>query len=175
MNYKFNVNITQDDFFEFNKVVMFETKVGKKLLKLEKLFFALFCLIFALVVLVKYEFSIQGIIAAVLLVVVFFGVGIITKPLNNFILKFNVKSISKLKGKKPYTEKAVLEFYDDVFIEITDENKNEVKYSAIENVFVNEKIVLVFINGMEAYILPTRSFETNEQKSSFVEFLNSKR
>ena len=87
----------------------------------------------------------------------------------------NVKSISKLKGKKPYTEKAVLEFYDDVFIEITDENKNEVKYSAIENVFVNEKIVLVFINGMEAYILPTRNFETNEQKSSFVEFLNSKR
>ena len=55
MNYKFNVNITQDDFFEFNKVVMFETQMGKKLLKLEKLFFALFCLIFALVVLVKYS------------------------------------------------------------------------------------------------------------------------
>ena len=147
MNFKFNVNITQDDFFEFNKVVMFETKVGKKLLKLEKLFFALFCLIFALVVLVKYEFSIQGVIAAVLLVVVFFGVGIITKPLNNFILKFNVKSISKLKGKKPYTEKAVLEFYDDVFIEITDENKNKLSILLLRMFLLMKKLCWFLLMG----------------------------
>ena len=30
MKFKFNVNITQEDYIEFNKIVMTETPVGKK-------------------------------------------------------------------------------------------------------------------------------------------------
>ena len=49
------------------------------------------------------------------------------------------------------------------------------KYSAIENVFVNEKLVVLFINSIQAYIVPTRSFESIEQKNSFIEFLNERK
>ncbi len=90
-------------------------------------------------------------------------------------MKTTVKSLTKIKGKLPYSENSVLEFYDDVFIEITDDNKSEMKYSAIENVFVNEKMVVLFINSIQAYIVPTRSFESIEQKNSLVRFIGEKR
>ena len=49
------------------------------------------------------------------------------------------------------------------------------KYSAIENVFVNDKLVAIFINKMQAYILPVASFESKEQMASLVRFISEKR
>ena len=80
-----------------------------------------------------------------------------------------------MKGKPPYTEHSVIEFYDDIFVETSEDNKTEMKYSAIENVFVNDKLVAIFINKMQAYILPVASFESKEQMISLVRFISEKR
>ncbi len=174
MKFKFNINITQEDYIEFNKAIISETPMGKKLSKIEKIFFAtLFCVLI-LIVLTKNDFSDKGFSMAFCLIIAFVIVLFLTKPINNIANKISVKSLTKIKGKLPYSENSVLEFYDDVFVEITDDNKNEIKYSAIENVFVNENLVVLFINSAQAYILPIRSFESNEQKNSLVEFLNGK-
>ena len=176
MKFKFNVNITQEDYIEFNKIVMAETPVGKKSNKISNLIFIAVCVILVLFTLVNSNFSGEGFIVTGILIIAFLLVHLtLNKAINNLAMKTTVKSLTKIKGKLPYSENSVLEFYDDVFIEITDDNKSEMKYSAIENVFVNEKMVVLFINSIQAYIVPTRSFESIEQKNSFMEFLNERK
>ena len=175
MKFKFNVNITQEDYIELNRIVMSETPAGKKSSKMSNLIFISFCVIAVLVTLTIYNFSGKAFIAAGVLIIAFLLVHLtLNKTITNLAVKGTVKSLTKIKGKLPYSEHSVLEFYDDVFVEITDDNKSEMKYSAIENVFVNENLVVLFINSMQAYIVPTRSFESIEQKNSLVEFLNGK-
>ena len=176
MKFKFNVNITQEDYIEFNKIVMTETPAGKKSSKISSLIFIAVCVILVLLTLVNSKFSGVGFIVTGILIIAFLLVYLtLNKAINNLAIKATVKSLTKIKGKLPYSENSVLEFYDDVFVEITDDNKSEMKYSAIENVFVNEKLVVLFINSMQAYIVPTRSFESIEQKNSFIEFLNERK
>jgi hypothetical protein len=175
MKFKFNVNITQEDYIELNKLVMTETPVGKKSSKMSNLIFILFCVIAALVILTTYNFSGEAFIAVGVLIIAFLLVNLtLNKKINNLAVKATVKSLTKIKGKLPYSENSVLEFYDDVFVEITDENKTESKYSAIENVIVNERMVVIFINSMQGYIVTERSFASPEQKNDFVQFLNDK-
>ena len=176
MKFKFNVNITQEDYIEFNKIVMAETPVGKKSSKISSLIFIAVCVILVLFTLVNSKFSGVGFIVTGILIIAFLLVYItLNKAINNLAMKTTVKSLTKIKGKLPYSENSVLEFYDDVFVEITDENKTESKYSAIENIIVNENLVVLFINSMQAYIVPTRSFESIEQKNSLVRFIGEKR
>jgi hypothetical protein len=176
MKFKFNVNITQEDYIELNRIVMTETPAGKKSSKISNLIFISVCAILVLFTLITSKFSGEGFIATGVLIIAFLLVHLtLNKTINNLAVKATVKSLTKIKGKLPYSENSVLEFYDDVFVEITDENKTESKYSAIENIIVNENLVVLFINSMQAYIVPTRSFESIEQKNSLVEFLNEKR
>jgi hypothetical protein len=175
MKFKFNVNITQEDYIELNKLVMTETPDGKKSSKMSNLIFILFCVIAVLVVLTTYNFSGEAFIAVGVLIIAFLLVNLtLNKKINNLAVKVTVKSLTKIKGKLPYSENSVLEFYDDFFVEITDENKTESKYSAIENVVVNERMVVLFINSMQGYIVTERSFASPEQKNDFVQFLNDK-
>lgn len=175
MKFKFNVNITQEDYIELNRIVMTETPAGKKSSKISNLVFIAVCVILVLFTLVTSKFSGEGFIVTGVLIIAFLLVHLtLNKAINNLAIKATAKSLTKIKGKLPYSEHSVLEFYDDVFVEITDDNKSEMKYSAIENVFVNENLVVLFINSMQAYIVPTRSFESNEQKNSLVAFLNGK-
>ncbi len=175
MKFKFNVNITQEDYIELNRIVMTETPAGKKSSKISNLVFIAVCVILVLFTLVTSKFSGEGFIVTGVLIIAFLLVHLtLNKAINNLAIKATAKSLTKIKGKLPYSEHSVLEFYDDIFVEITDDNKSEMKYSAIENVFVNENLVVLFINSMQAYIVPTRSFESNEQKNSLVAFLNGK-
>ena len=176
MKFKFNVNITQEDYIEFNKIAMTQTPAGKKSNKISNLIYIAVCVILVLFTLVNSNFSGEGFIVTGVLIIAFLLVYLtLNKVINNLAIKATVKSLTKIKGKMPYSENSVLEFYDDVFVEITDDNKSEVKYSAIENVFVDEKFVILFINSMQAYIVPTRSFESETQKNSLVQFVNEKR
>ena len=175
MKFKFNVNITQEDYIELNRIVMTETPAGKKSSKISNLIFISVCAILVLFTLITSKFSGEGFIATGVLIIAFLLVHLtLNKTINNLAVKATVKSLTKIKGKLPYSENSVLEFYDDVFVEITDENKTESKYSAIENIIVNENLVVLFINSMQAYIVPTRSFESIEQKNSLVEVVNGK-
>lgn len=175
MKFKFNVNITQEDYIELNRLVMTETPAGKKSSKMSTFIFIVICAVLVLFTLTTYNFSGEGFIVTGVLIIAFLLVHLtLNKTITNLAVKVTAKSLTKIKGKLPYSENSVLEFYDDVFVEITDENKTESKYSAIENVIVNENMVVLFINSMQGYIVPTRSFQSLEQKNSLVEFLNSK-
>ena len=88
--------------------------------------------------------------------------------------KREIKSFKK-KGKQLYSPVSYMEFYDDLFCETTENEKNELKYEAIESVSViNEKIVYLHKNDALAFILPISCFISNEQYDAFIEFIKTK-
>lgn len=81
----------------------------------------------------------------------------------------------KKSGKMGYSPVAVLEFYQDSFVEITPENKTEQKYTAIERIsIVDNKILYLHVNNVMAYMLPLSCFAGKEQYDAFLEFMATK-
>ena len=134
MKFRFNVNIAPEDYFELNRIVMFEMPAGKKIINTTRIIFAAFCAVAVLFLLSYFDFSTAGVVAAILFLIITVLIQFLTKPLFNMILKSNVKSIAKIKGKPPYTEHSVIEFYDDIFVEIKYyPNPNDLSSSVVVN------------------------------------------
>ena len=94
--------------------------------------------------------------------------------LNAFFLKGHLKSLKK-KGKMAYSPFSVIEFYEDVFVVTTPENKTEQKYSSIERIsIVSNKMIYLHINNLMAGILPFACFESKAQCDEFFEFIRTK-
>lgn len=81
----------------------------------------------------------------------------------------------KKHGKLPYSNISTLEFYDDCFIELTENTKTEVKYDAILKIRVNNpKGIYIYSNVIMAYIIPFEVFNSNDEKNKFLDFINQK-
>lgn len=89
-------------------------------------------------------------------------------------LKLHIKFMKK-HGKLPYSNISTLEFYDDCFIELTENTKTEVKYDAILKIRVNNpKGIYIYSNVIMAYIIPFEVFNSNDEKNKFLDFINQK-
>jgi len=81
----------------------------------------------------------------------------------------------KKHGKLPYSNASTIEFYDDYFIELTENTKTEVKYDAVLKIRVNNpKGIYIYQNAIMAYIIPFKAFNSNDEKSEFLNFINQK-
>ncbi len=75
----------------------------------------------------------------------------------------------------PFSQSSVIEFYDNLFCEKTPDNKTENNYSSIEQIYIVENTVIyIYVNNIMAYIIPKKSFESESQYESFIEFLKKK-
>lgn len=174
MNYKFNVNITDSDYLDFHKFWITKSHYGKKQMTTFKLVIALIFCVYIVFSLYNSAFSLDsflGILPIIILLIIF---ELAFTPLFVLFLKSHLKGLKK-KGKMGYSPSSVLEFYEDKFTEMTDENKAELKYTAVERISVlKDKVIYIHVNNVTAYILPIKSFESEEQYSSFLEFIKTK-
>lgn len=173
MPFKFDISLTEKDYYEFNDFHLFRSPYGKNIFLTCRTVVGLLPILVACLKLLK-GFSIDYIIDIIphilLAAVVFFAF----KPLMRAFVKLNYKQ-QKKAGKLPFSSQSVLEFYEDHFTEITDHNKTENQYSVIESVYiVDEKIIYIFINSVSAHLLPVSSFENKEQYDAFLKFLEEK-
>lgn len=174
MKFRFNVNLTEDDYYEFNRFHMIKSEFGKKQILKMRIFVAVFIVIVSLGLLFADDFSYESFITliplAVILIVVEFGY----VKLTEMILKLQLKSMKK-SGKMGFDPTSVLEFYDDAFVEITDTVRTEQKYAVVESININNgQILYIYVNNIRAYLLPLSSFETKEQFGDFIDFLKQK-
>lgn len=174
MRFKLYINITEEDYLDFNKFQTVKSPYAKK--QIAKLRIGLLAVMLALVILhvSSYGFTAETFVGLapflvlLLLFIIFAPVGM------TFTLKASIKTLKK-QGKMAYSPTAVMEFYDDIFIETTPTNKTEQKYSSVERVsVVDGKMIYIHINNIAAYMLPTASFESKEQYEDFVSFIKTK-
>ncbi len=174
MKFRFNVNINNQDYLDFNKFIMFRSYYGKKQITSFRITVAIIIAIFILAFLFVNGFSKESFLNVIPLVLVMIFVMIFTTKFISWTFKFTIKSFEK-NGKLAYSPESVIEFYDEVFVETTPENKTENKYFAIERIsIVDEKIIYFHINRAMSYFLPLSSFESKEQYNEFLEFIKTK-
>ena len=174
MLYKFECKITDKDYFEFNKYTTVDSPDVKKHTLVSKLLIPIILFIQFMVCVIRgddwYYLSHDLVIFIVVSVVWFFGI----MPFCLFVSLHSVKSMSK-HGKMPYSESAVMEFYDDCFIEITDDTKSQIQYDAVFKVRINkDKAIYIYQNSILAYIIPFDVFESDDDRNGFIEFISER-
>ena len=174
MKFKFDVNLNDNDYFEFNKFMAIKSTYGKKQLNSMRILFAVGMVILMLISLLGGGFTISSLVNiipyAIIAIIVFF-----TLPFFYIsTLKSQMKSLKKT-GKMAFSPSSVIEFYDDLIIETTASSKTEVEFTTVERFsIVQDKYVYVHLNNITAYILPRKSFESQEQYNEFLEFIKTK-
>ncbi len=171
MNFRFGVRVSEEDYVNYNTFVLLRSPYGKKqILSLRVATFAVFAII-SLIAAFGENFTWVSLIGPVVILLVF---QFFLTRFFAWSLKGYIRSMKK-QGKMAYSPEAVLEFYDDTFVEITAENKTEQRYAGVERIsIVDGNMIYIHVNNTMAYMLPFASFESTEHKDQFVEFIKTK-
>ena len=174
MKFQFNVNINEEDYLDYNKFWMLRSHYGKKQMSTFRIIFAVIIGLIILISLYGGNFTFDSFIGIIPMAILLVLYELLLSPLFVLFLKCHLKSLKK-KGKMGYSPSSVVEFYEDVFIETTPQNKTEQKYLSIERgSVVDNKVVYIHVNNIMSYILPFSCFESNEQYNEFLEFIKTK-
>jgi len=172
--FKFDVNITEQDYYDFNTFNNEESKFGKRLMRAFKLLVGVIGLMAIVMFVVNHDFDIGTLIAVIPIVVVVVLLIVFSKTFMRRVNKKTIQTIQK-RGKKLYAPNSTLEFLDEYLVEITPESETKLKYSTVDIAyFVRGEVVYIYINMQQAVILPRASFESQEQWDSFMEFVKGK-
>lgn len=173
--YQFEYKLDDKDFLEFNMQHLSKDPASKKGVLGLRLLLPVGLVVLLLFSLIRSEdFDISLFIAQVIsYTVISVAWFFLVKPLNMFLIKKQVKSTKKY-GKLPYGENVSIRFEDDLIVEATSEAETKVKYASIENIVYGESAIYIYINSMQAFIVPHSVFQSTHQQEDFSHFLHSK-
>lgn len=176
MRFKLNVNITDDQYVEFNKFHLLRSSYGKKYIKNSRIVInacmAFICLSFLLIAVVTKAKSVYAGFAA----------GVITAVVYNFCLeKVLMGSVEKnikkqLKdGLNLYTANQTIEFYDDKIVDYNEDERSEISFNKLEQVCsVDGKYLYLYVSAQSAHIIPLTAFNSHREYEEFLEFIESR-
>ncbi len=174
MHFKFNTTLNDQDYLDYNIFLMTKSPYGKKQITKFRIVLALVYTVLSLLYLLTEDFSVGAWVGAIFILICLVLFELLLNKFFIRITKGQIKSLKK-KGKMPYSPVADMEFYDEVFIETTPENKTEQKYSSIEKVsIITDKIIYIHVNNLLAYIIPLNCFNSKEEYNDFISFIKTK-
>ena len=174
MLYKFNINLNDKDYYNFNKFYNFKTHYGRKLLLFYRIFVVVIFIPFILLTLSDCGYNAEGLVMTILYFILMGAMELLLKPMLCLGVKMNMK-LKKKSGKAPYTPTAEMVFYDDYFIEQTPQSKSEILYSIIDSLYIDGKgNVYIFVNNIAGFILLKSCFDSEDQYNSFLTFISTK-
>ena len=174
MKYKLDVSMTEKDYYNFNKFHMSHSPYGKRSQRSAYIIATVMALLIALMSLIIEGVTLTTMLMLFPYAIVIASILALIKPLSLLILKIQI-TVMKKRGKLPYSASSTLELYDDFFVEITETERREVKYTGAEGIMVAEDgSVYIYMNSLMAYILPVGTFESDEVRDEIREFLLDK-
>ncbi len=174
MKFRLNVNVTDADYYDFNKFYMFHSKTAAKSRTLTRITAILMYVVFGWLFIKAEGFSFKSGVFIGFLVIVMVIMQIFLNKFFWLLTKRRI-DVSKKKGNLKYSKAVVYEFYDDIFHDITETEKSEVKYCVIECVRVIEgRMILLQRSENSSYILPVSCFTAKEECEAFLSFIKTK-
>lgn len=174
MLFQLNINLSEDDYLDFNKFHAFESMHGKKLIDKTRVFFVLAIIILAAFFLLVMGFTTFSITYAALLLLFAVLYMVFFKKLLTRIVKTQIKRLKKV-GKLPFDPVSTLEFYEDKMVEITPQKRTEQSYSIFERIcVVKNRYILLYHSSVGAYILPAAQVKAQLNQEELVSFLSNK-
>ncbi len=174
MLFQLNINLSEDDYLDFNKFHSFESMHGKKLINKTRIFFVLAMIILAALFLLVMGLTTFSITYAVLLLLFTLLYMVFFKKILTRNVKTQIKRLKKV-GKLPFDPVSTLQFHEDKMVEITALQRTEQSYSIFERICVVEnRYVLLYKSSVSAYILPVTQIEAQLNQKDFIDFLSQK-
>jgi len=174
MLFQLNINLSEDDYLDFNKFHSFESMHGKKLINKTRIFFVLAMIILAAFFLLVMGLTTFSITYAVLLLLFALLYMVFFKKILTRNVKTQIKRLKKV-GKLPFDPVSTLEFHEDKMVEITALQRTEQSYSIFERIcVVKNRYVLLYKSSVGAYILPVTQIEAQLNQRDFIDFLSQK-
>ena len=171
--FKFNITLTDDDYFEYNKYTFLNSPTGKKSLFRQRLQLPIMSA-FALIIFFIAKADSTLIITEAIFLAIISILGIIFSKF--FFLKRMRRSFNKRKKleKLPFDEDSTLLFENEAIISTTAESEMTTKYSRLERIIESDKAVYLYVDSVRAYIIPLRTFSSDVDKQQFINFIKSK-
>ncbi len=174
MLFKFNVNLSDKDYLNFNIFCAVKSYYGKKQITRLRIIISLFFCAFEVLTLIQEGFSADAFMMLIPFLLALVLVQALIKPIHIWTVKLHIKSLNKSE-KKRYSPETEIEFYEESFIDTAPEKKMEAKYSSLERVsVVNGEAVYLHHNNLLGHILPMAVFESKTQYDSFIAFIKTK-
>lgn len=95
------------------------------------------------------------------------------KPFVTISVKWQIESMKRY-GKLPFIKDNLIRFDEDVFVHTTPETESKAKYTIIERIGKGDSAVYIYVNQLNAYIIPLSVFESEQQLNDFWVFIHSK-
>ena len=174
MKFQFQVNLTDEDYLNFNVFHAFESKDGQKNIRKSRIIFlsiiALVAICFCLSMgLTSFTVIYTILIGLFALVYMLFFKKIITKNLKGRLQQ------QKKQGKLPFDPAVTFELYDETFAEQTDLKRAEQSYQTIERICIlNDQYIYLYNSSISAYILPVSQVAQQVDLNELTRFLITK-
>lgn len=88
-------------------------------------------------------------------------------------VKRNIKKRLKEGNNNGLLGKRTIEISDNEIKETTEYRKDSVNINSVENVIINEEYIFMYINSIEAFIIPLRVFKDKQEKNDFMKYIES--
>lgn len=174
MLFQFTVNLTDQDYLDYNIFHMLKSPYGKKIVTRMRLYVALLVGAAVFFMLLREGYLASAVYGVAVYIVIFVLLQLFLPKSYVWVLKSQMKDLKK-KGKMGYSPVADMAFLDESFVETTPDNRTEQKYSSVERVsVVTGKCVYLHTNSVAAYILPQACFDSGEQYEKFLAFIRTK-
>ena len=175
----FNYNLNEQDYIRFNEYVHYNDKSVKETynifkFKLPVTFCILFTFYFVLYGNLK-MFTIITISYLIFWLIFMFFLGFTFEKYIKKIVKITVENAKK-NGILPYDTINKVTFNENEIIEELPNKKNIFKYEVIEKIIINSDYYYIFLNSIEAIIIPNAAVKTKKEKEKekFYDFLCQK-
>lgn len=172
--FKYQVALSEKDYLDFNRYHAFNSPASKKYMFKYRFIVPIIFIFCGAGIgtmvdepVVSYYFYIAFGIAAILWMIFF-------KWIMAKQIKKNIGKIMK-SGKLPYQNEAAVSFEDDFIVETTNDSEMKVKYSAIERVVTNGEAFYIYINAVQAIILPFSVFTDESSRDNLLGFIEERR
>lgn len=174
MKFRFDIKVTEADYLEFNKFILFRSHYRTiNMTRLRTCVLLVTCIVDILMLIF------QGIsresIFAVIVVTAVAAVFCLALPGYYVLCLKGIFQKMKKSGKLPYSPSSTVEFNEDGFVETTETSRDEQKYTAVERIsIVGDEVIYIHMDAVKAYILPRTFLGSGAEYDSFVEFISSK-
>lgn len=171
--FEFKITLDDNDYLLFNQYFLLNSKIGKKTLMYYRLCVPFLSFIFIVLLYIVGTDSKLILTETIVLTILSIFMISYSKKIILRSVKNRMKNMKK-EGRLPYGYEATIKFDDENIYEITPNTESKTKYSFVEKVAVTEKAIYIYINSIQAYILPVNVFTDEMEKSKFLEFINLK-
>ena len=167
--YTFNYTLDDKDYSQF-AIHHFETEMSQRRFTLILRLCAIFMLVITVIfVVLTGEIRVYNILSVAIACLLLFGLPLIMR----IAMKNQIKAMKK-GGNAPYGEALQIHFGEGDVHSVSKSTETRVKYASLDKVCEDNNAVYIYMNAIQAIVIPRRAFEDEAQKAEFLTFIRNR-